>query len=170
MINFWDHDFFFFFLHPPRFLPSSRCRRLENVCCCGQEQKAFHSSVERVQVSSLGLVVILSMEKDNNLDFFHSLFPICWCHEWSGLLSYRLPYQVRAVWGWKCCRQWKTRIHTSHARATPQKPRSSVITISPCFYIIASILLHILKECLWLLTLLHFWKFIMCLSGCVVVQ
>lgn len=93
--------FFFFFLHPPRCLPSSSCRRLENVCCRGQEQKVLHSSVERVQISSLGLVVILSMEKDNNLDFFHSLFPTCRCHEWSGLLNYRLPYQVRAVWGWK---------------------------------------------------------------------
>lgn len=35
-------------------------------------QKVFHSSVKCAHVSPAGLVVILSMEKDNNLDSFFS--------------------------------------------------------------------------------------------------
>lgn len=82
--------------------------QLENVRRCGQEQKVFHSSAECVQVSSLGLVVILRMEKDNNLGFFHPLFPICWCHKWRIKLQ-QPPYRVRAV----CGRQRKTRTYHS---------------------------------------------------------
>lgn len=39
-----------------------------------KSRKVFHSSVDCVQASSLGTVVILTMEKDKNLDFFSTHF------------------------------------------------------------------------------------------------
>lgn len=151
---------------------SNRYGRLENVGCRGQEQKVLHSSVECASFltwTGCDLCEIsVSMEKDNNLDFFPLSFsdlPMPWM-EWLIELQCFIPGQSSSR-----LKMLQTHIHTSiRLHATPWKSDFPVITIPPHFYIITSILIHLLRESLRLLPMLHFCNFIMCLSGCVVVQ
>lgn len=148
--------FFFFCILVDFFLPVA-AGDWKTFAAVAKSRRSFTAQPSVCRFPHLDCLWFLSMEKDNNLDFFfffHSLFPFCSCHEWSGLLNYRLPYQVRAVWRWKCCRHALLYFMPQHRN---QSPHFYIITPYGCIFF---------KECLWLLTLLHFWKFI---SACQVV-